>query len=446
MSVDRVSRRRYVGILSGVSTAMLSRGLAVALSLLSVSLVLPYLGAERFGAWATIATTQIWLQLADFGLSAGVTTPISLYLARGDVADARKMLATTLCAVSIGCLIVFGLFAFLIFVLGVTEVFHFRDLSLRAEFDTAALVAIGVTLLGTPNAIVTRVLLIQQRPRAANSWQIGGQFAALIGVLLCARAHCGIVTLTVVMVSFPAVASLACTVWFFRCEPALRFTLADFDKSTLMRVWRISASYSLLQLAGMMLLNSSIFLAGSVISASAAAEFAVTNRLASVCTIVVQLVAPYFWAAYTDAIVREDYTWLRRAFRHHVAASVAIAAVISICLLVTAPWVIASWTRGQMRINAPLLWWSLAWQAVIAIMNPVSALLNAYDKYGVQTVASLASGLLALWLGVRLAEPYGVAGIVAATTISYIVLTVFPIWLQAKRLLSVSCASIAVCR
>ena len=61
-------------------------------------------------------------------------------------------------------------------------------LSALALASLSLLIAIGITLLGTPNAIVNRVLLVQQRPYMANSWQLIGQLAALGGMLICTHA------------------------------------------------------------------------------------------------------------------------------------------------------------------------------------------------------------------------------------------------------------------
>jgi O-antigen/teichoic acid export membrane protein len=435
MDATKTSSHRYTGILKGASTALLSRGLAVALNLLSVSLALPYLGAELFGAWAAVATVQLWLQLADFGLSAGITTPMAAAIIRGQPDDARRVLGTSLCTAALGSVAVFALATLAVKGFGVTRIFHFHSSATQQQFDVALLLTVGMTVLGTPNAIITRVLLIQQRPYTANVWQLAGQLAALIGMAVCAHGQRGLVTLTLVTVVFPVIANIACMVWFFRTQPELRFSARDVDYARMGNIWHISAAYSALQLAGMLLLNSSIFLAASVISPAAAAEFSVTSRLTTLCSVAAQLVAPYFWTAYTDALVKSDHSWLRIAFRRHLMASVGIAAVTAVFLLVLAPRIITRWTGGQMAMNLPLFGWSLAWQLVVAAMNPVGALLNAHDRYGLQTVTSFAAGIAALWLGGSFSSRYGVAAVAGATTISYLVLTVIPVSVQARRLL-----------
>lgn len=430
-----LSKRRYSGILTGAFTSFLSRTLLAAINLLPVSLALPYLGKERFGAWAAITTLQLWLQLADCGLAAGVTTPIARALARGETRVARTTLSATLLAVAVACASLFVLAFLLLRYAHVASLLHFQDETARVEFENAALIAVGITLIGTPNAIITRVLQLQGRPHAANGWLLAGQLLSLIAILFSMAAHAGLVILTTEMVAFPAAANVGCALWFFSTNPTLRPKREPLHFQNVARVWRVGIAYTAFQFAWMLLLNSSIFIAASVLSPTAAAEYSVTNRLASLCTVPAQLVSIYFWTAYTDAIVRADFAWVRRAFLRHVSVSVAITAILALSVLIAAPVVIERWTHAEMRENTPLLFWSLAWQLVNSVMNPVGSLLNAYDRYTVQTVVGIVAGVAAVVIGRAWAMAYGVSGLPAATTLAYLAVAAIPISFEIKRAL-----------
>jgi O-antigen/teichoic acid export membrane protein len=430
-----LSSQRYAAIAYGASSAFLARGLALALSLASVSLALPYLGAERFGSWATITTLQLWLQLTDFGLPAAITTPLSTALANNDQGQARRIVATGMITISLASIALFVTLSALIQYLDLTSLLHYENPAHAEELRLAVFVGIGLTALGAPSALVIRAASIQRRGHIANIWLSGGYLAGLAGIYIATRAHADVVTLTTITIGFTTLAQLGCIAMFFFQQPELRFGLSDFDGEILRRGSRISSAHFALQCAGMLLLNSSVFLASYSLSAAAAAQYSVANRLASVCPMLAMLAAPYFWVAYADAIARNEHEWLRRAFRRHILVSIGSTALIAAGIAVIAPFVVGKWTRDSIHFDQRLLWWMLAWQLIIASMNPIGSLLNAYNRYTLQTVSSLAAGVVALLAGYYLSADFGLIGIIAATIFSYLLIPLPLVAVQTKRLL-----------
>jgi O-antigen/teichoic acid export membrane protein len=74
------SGRVAAAVSSGAATRMLSA--------LSTLLVLPlavrYLGPERFGVWATITSTLVFLNLLDLGIAGTLTNHVARSYAIGD--------------------------------------------------------------------------------------------------------------------------------------------------------------------------------------------------------------------------------------------------------------------------------------------------------------------------------------------------------------------------
>ena len=90
------------------------------------------------------------------------------------------------------------------------------------------------------------------------------------------------------------------------------------------------------------------------------------------------------------------------------------------------PAAIHWWSSGAIVPDLVLLYWLVAWQLVIATMNPVGALLVAHERYWLQTVTSMGAGILGAAAGYAIAPQFGPAGVVAAATISYLLVVVVP--------------------
>ena len=73
---------------SGTAREVLSSGLA----LISLPLAVRYLGAERYGVWATVTTTAVWINLLDLGIANTLTNHISRAYALDDKAIRRALL------------------------------------------------------------------------------------------------------------------------------------------------------------------------------------------------------------------------------------------------------------------------------------------------------------------------------------------------------------------
>lgn len=429
------ARRRYLGIVTGASSSLVARGLAVAMSLLAVHFALPYLGSAKFGAWAVITTLQLWLQLSDFGLPAGMNNPLATLLARDDTRGARRLVFTTILLAAAAGVVVFSVVLGWVLLDGPGQ-FGGDALANRADdFDRALLVGTALTLAALPNAVITRVFTLQHRAYVSNVWLAIGQALAIVALVLSARWQLGLAELTALTTGAVTLSSFCCVATFFWTQPSFRPRREDFAPELIRSLMPVSLSYTALQLAGMLLLNSAIFIVAAALSPAAAAVFAATSRLTGICTLVAQLASPYFWASYSDALMRGEVRWLRQAFGRHLAASIGSTLLLGIFLVALGPEIIRWWSAGAIVADTALLYWLLAWQLVIATMNPIGALLLAHELYRVQTAASLVAGVLGAAIGWFVAPHFGSAGVIAAVTICYLLFVAGPVAQQTRRVL-----------
>src|SRR5271166_4774949 len=87
-------------ILKAVWSGAAARLLSSALTLLSLPLAVRYLGAERYGVWATITTTAVWFNLLDLGIANTLTNHISRAYALNDRHSAARYFTNALVATS----------------------------------------------------------------------------------------------------------------------------------------------------------------------------------------------------------------------------------------------------------------------------------------------------------------------------------------------------------
>ncbi len=98
MFPTRFATSRYGRIVQAVWSGAAARLLSAALTLVSLPLAVRYLGAERYGVWATITTTVVWINLLDLGIANTLTNHISRAYALDDKARRRAISPTRCCS------------------------------------------------------------------------------------------------------------------------------------------------------------------------------------------------------------------------------------------------------------------------------------------------------------------------------------------------------------
>ncbi len=86
------SRRIFHAVWSGAAARLLSS----ALTLVALPLAVRYLGPERYGVWATITSTVVWINLLDLGVANTLTNHISRAFALDDKSSAARYFTNAL--------------------------------------------------------------------------------------------------------------------------------------------------------------------------------------------------------------------------------------------------------------------------------------------------------------------------------------------------------------
>ncbi len=89
-SRERNRRIALTAVSSGFSTVV-----RVLVSLITIPLMVRYLGTERYGLWVTIASATALLGFADLGLSSGLVNGISEAQGNHDESATRRYVAST---------------------------------------------------------------------------------------------------------------------------------------------------------------------------------------------------------------------------------------------------------------------------------------------------------------------------------------------------------------
>jgi O-antigen/teichoic acid export membrane protein len=431
------SDRRFVAVTRGASTALGARGVALLTGLAVVPLTVRYLGAERYGAWVTIASTISWLSIADLGLGNGLTSALSEAYGKRDIELAQRHVATAfwlLAGIAAACGL---LFAALSPHLDWAALLNVHSEVARAEVAQAAALAVGFFLLALPLGVIDRVYAVWQEGAVANLWSAAASLAALLALVVATRTSGGMGLLVLAYAGGRFVVHAASGAWLFRkYHPELRPAPAAFERASMGRLASSGGLFFVIQIAALILFNTDNIIIARLLGPEQVTPYSVTWSLFTLPSLAFSLAFPYLWPAYAEAFARKDSAWIRRTFRKSVVVSLTVGLALAATLVIVGRSLIGIWAGKPAVPPFSLLIWMGIWSLIVAGINPVACLLNSAGHVKVQAIFASLSTAVNVGLSVYWARRYGISGVIAATVVSYLVVAAIPVCLDAAILLS----------
>ena len=416
-------RRIFKAVWSGTAVRVLTSGM----TLISLPLAVRYLGAERYGVWATIATTAVWINLLDLGVANTLTNQIARAYALDDKQGAARSFTNAL-LVALGVSSVGGVIFTLLFPhINWPGIFHVGPAVSATELGRTVAVAVGVMLFGLPCNLGSKLLAGYQELDRSNYAACAGAIAGLCGlglgvvlrvsmpVLFLMSAGC--LTLTNLLM-------LVCVVGWQK--PWLRPRLRLVNHGAARELLDSGSSFFLIQVAAVVVFSSDNLVVSHYLGPAEVTPYSVTWRLVGFTAMLPSLVFPALWPAYAEAHAKGDYIWIRRTFALTMWGIVAFNVMCAAFLLAAGRAVIRLWAGATAVPSLPLLAAMCLWMLISGCMTFESCLLAALERTRAQAALSIVAAGLNLTLSILWVQRIGCLGVIAATIVSYVVVLVVP--------------------
>lgn len=421
-----------------IATAMLSGAAARALSslvaLVSLPLAVRYLGAERYGVWATVTSIAVWLNLLDLGIANGLTNLIARAYASDRRADAARAFTS---ALLLTCGVAFTSVALFVFCWARVNwaAFFHADIRLHAEIRWTVLIAGLLVLAALPLNLVGKVFAAYQELHRWNQAQGWAALISLGGMASGVVCHASMPMLY--LLSFGGVGLAGCVMlarlvlrkpWLI---PHPRWLHLGTVRELLGSGW----SFLLIQIAAAVVFSSDNLVISHYLGAADVTPYSVTWRLIAFGAVLQSLIFPALWPAYAEAQARGDFVWIRRTYSAAMKATLVLNLTFAGCVLLGGRTAIYYWA-GQVAVPPISLLWAMAfWSVLSGCMTVQSCLLAALNRTRLQAVLSIIAAALNVVLTIFLVTRIGSLGVILATILSYVTVLVIPQTMTVSRAL-----------
>ena len=426
-------------IAAAAASGAVVRVLSSLLTLLSLPLAVRYLGAERFGVWATIASTVALLNLLDMGIASTLTNHLARAYALGDKPYAARCMTNAL-ALTASLASMAGLaFAIVWPRVDWMSLFNVAASVPRSEVNYTVAAAAALMILGLPAALGSKVFAGYQEVHLSNFVVAIGAVANVVGLFAGIALRVSMPVLLVMSAGCMTLCNfVALVVTLLGYKPWLRPRLGLLDLPMARELLTSGSAFFLIQIAGAVVFSSDNLVVSHYLGAAQVTPYAVTWRLVALTAVLQSLIFPALWPAYAEAHARRDYAWMRGVFRFTLRWTVVLNLTCGVLLIVAGKTMIRWWAGPAAVPSSALLAAMALWAVISGFMTVESCLLAAVNRTREQGVLSMIAAAVNLGLSIVLVQRIGSVGVIAGTILSYLLVLVVPQSLIVRSVLRVS--------
>lgn len=414
---------RYRLVALAVVTSIANRAVNVLLTLLSVSLTLPYLGVERFGIWMTVASFASMLTFLDLGIGNALTNRVSQRAAEDNPAILRQTISgglAFLALIGLGM----GLLLWLIALhLPWASVMKLEQPELLSETRQAAMTFAVLFGLSIFTGGIQRVFAGLQQAYIGHVGMAVASVAACMCLWFAARAQLGISGLLTIMLGTQAVAGLF-LLWWLAAHKQFAFkSITHFGRLESPHLFKAGGLFFLLQIGTMIGWGADSLIISSTLGVAQVSVFSVVQRLFQFATQPLSILNAPLWGAYADAHARHDKAFIRYTLKHSLVITFAGAGLGALSVFIFHAWLIERWTHGSIAAPATFVAIYAAWAILESCGNSFSMFLNGTGIIRAQVVTVIFFIVLVLPMKLILIDYIGLVAVPLASVIAYLAAT-----------------------
>lgn len=427
----RRSRARYRLIAFSGATAIATKVVTALVGLASVPMIVHYVGKEQFGLWMVVSSLVVWMQLADFGISSGLTNALAEAHGRDDPAAASAYLSSAFAAtvlIALTCLL--PLWAVYLWVPW-GKILNLTQPDLVAMADDAFLLVGLAFVISIPVSLVTRVYMAYQRSYVTSISQALSSVISFFGMWLAVQYGVNLLGLVAIAVFTPVLFNLGLWLLISNLDVAPRLQRQGINRRAISRVASSSVPLFLFQ-CGALLVNQLVnIMIARLANISVVADYNMILRVYLFAFSIAAAISSPFYAAIRDAFERTDIRWVRKAIQRSLILRILALVPFSLVLLFFGDSIMRGWVGvGSANAIGFLGWFCVVLSLFFAsISSLLSETLSSLDDIWSQICMVFLSALIVIFLMYFLIPIWGVPGVFLAMATS----TCIPIlWLMHR--------------
>ncbi len=423
--LDRFSpRARSVGLF--FVSSLFARGVGAVCQLLQVAITIKALGNEAFGLCISLVSISYLITFADFGLGQGTQNKLAEAFATGRRDAQRELFVNAFIVLTAIGAVLYLVGRLSIGAVNFSTLFHLRSPDVRMAAPGAVRIVLLFFCANFPLGLAQRLSYARQMGWMHNISQAAAGVASVIGIAVAARMGAGLIGFLVVVQAAPIAANLILLLLQFGQLGWIGGMRARFNPYTIGKLLGLGGFFALQQMLTVVLFALPQVIISTSMGASAVTSYNLAQRFFNVFAIVQGAFMIPLWPAYSEAMGRSEFGWIRRTLVKSIKATVLFAVIpMAIGTLFARP-LITIWVGNRADLpTTALIWMLFVWNSIVFLQQPFGYMLAGISEIRRLTayaiVGTIASAALMMALVGRLGQEGVVIGLLAGFVPFYFV-------------------------
>lgn len=428
------SQERHRRIALSVVSSAIAQGVSFISSFIWIPLVIAYLGSDMYGLLMTFVAGVAMFQFADLGIGNGLINIVSEAQGKGDYESLKKSISTSFFVLSS-----IALFAVLIFLgldskISWIQIFNIKSSSLAmGDVNRIVFIFFICFALTLPLSVVQKVQIGLQKGFIANLTQLAGSLFTLILIAGAVYYKASAYWIIGAIAGAPVFVLLANNIfyWFVK-EPSLRPSIRKLSMPHAKRLFGIGWLFFILSITAALGFQSDSFILLHLFGAETVALYAVVAKIFSVTPMILGYILTPLWPAYREALVREDFEWVKKTLIRSIKLGLAINIPSAILLGLFGSQIIRLWIGKEITPSYDLLLGFGIWTLLNGIVGPFAMFFNSANLIKFQIITSLMMGISNIFISIFLAHLLGASGVIYGSIIALVLFTLLPCYWKIR--------------
>jgi O-antigen/teichoic acid export membrane protein len=403
--------------------SIVTQAVVILTSLVTVPLVLNYVGVEKFGIWMTLTTGLSFIAFSDFGIGIGTQDKMAKYYGLQNYTAVRNSFYTSFIFVNFVITLLMIASLFFYHYVPFQEISFFKKINNVDEVNSLIIIVIAIFILGIVAGIVIRAYNALQQGFFISAIQLFSRIVTLVLLYLIVYLKGSFELLVFTIGGLPYIFIIVIGL------PALliKFSWLKFKSLTevvdinllkeILKVgfWGLGASIAIYFVN-----NIIILILSTNFSLQEVARFAILQRLISIPIMLLSFATIPLWPAITEAKAKKDFVWIKSLINKINLISIGFMVLFSFTYFFAVDKVIELWLNNNALVPDRMLLISVILFMVVSFWNSnLTLILNGLSLYKSQAIVGLLLSVGFGFLAFKIPNSLGVEWVVYCITIGY---------------------------
>lgn len=304
---------RSLSVKRNITASLFLKGINIIISLLVVPITINYINTTQYGIWMTLSSIIAWLSYFDLGFAHGFRNRFAEAVAKNEKQLAKEYVSTTYASLSI---IFISLLIIILIINNFIDWSHILNIdnSYKNELRVVFALLAGFFCVNIIASVFTTMLTADQKPALVSLIQTGGQFLAMVCIIICTKTTEGsLSTLVFLFSGIPCLLIVVISLISFHKGKYKTYapSIKGVRFSLVPKILGLGGQFFVIMISMLFIFQFTNIILSRIEGPVAVTQYNIAYKYFNTLNMTAVIILTPFWSAFTDAYTKKDYAWMK---------------------------------------------------------------------------------------------------------------------------------------